>query len=91
MMSPNGNAEFGLHFFKRRAGAKKVDRYNIGVWEGTHQRAICRDACLECALAAVRREMERAGLRRIAKHLSTKHTSKVRLGRKGVRGVDHCF
>lgn len=61
MISPNGNAEFGLHFFKRWAGAKKVDRYTIGVWEGTHQRAICHDASLECALAAVRREMERAG------------------------------
>lgn len=60
-MSPNHNVEFGLHLFKRRAGKQGVDRYTIGVWEGTFQRAICHDACIDCALAALRREMENAG------------------------------
>ena len=32
--------------------------YTIGVWEGGVQRAICHDACIDCALAAIRREME---------------------------------
>src|SRR6266852_2227919 len=60
-MSTNGNAEFGLHVFKRRASGQKGDRYTIGVWEGTYQRAICHDACIEGALAAIRDEMEKCG------------------------------
>lgn len=60
-MSTNGNAEFGLHVFKRRASGQRGDRYTIGVWEGTHQRAICHDACIDDALAAIRDEMEKAG------------------------------
>ena len=62
MTISNGNTEFGLHVFKRRAPGEQGDRYTIGVWEGTCQRAICHDACLECAIAAIRQEMENAGV-----------------------------
>jgi hypothetical protein len=31
-VSANGNAEFGLHVFKRRASGQKGDCYTIGVW-----------------------------------------------------------
>ena len=55
------STEFGLHIFKRRASEQSGDRYTIGVWESTHQRAICHDAGIDCALAAVRGEMEKAG------------------------------
>ncbi len=44
------NAELSLHIFKRQTGSPEVELYTIGVWEGTHQRAICHDACLDCAL-----------------------------------------
>jgi hypothetical protein len=57
----SSSAEFGLHIFKRRAGETGVELYTIGVWEGTQLRAICHDACLECALTAIRCEMEKAG------------------------------
>ena len=57
----SSSAEFGLHVLKRRAGEPGVELYTIGVWEGTQQRAICHDACLECALNAIRGEMEKAG------------------------------
>jgi hypothetical protein len=67
-MTMNGNAEFGLHVFKRRASGQKGDRYTIGVWEGTHQRAICHDACIDGALAAIRNEMEKAGQPRVVPH-----------------------
>jgi hypothetical protein len=60
-LSTNGNAEFGLHVFKRRASEQRGDRYTIGVWVGTCQRVICHDACIDGALAAVRGEMEKAG------------------------------
>jgi hypothetical protein len=60
-MATNGNAEFGLHVFKRRASGQRGDRYTIGAWEGTQQRAICHDACIDDALAALRDEMEKAG------------------------------
>jgi len=59
--STNGNAEFGLLVFKRRASGQQGDRYTIGVWEGTYHRAICHDACIDGALAAIRGEMEKAG------------------------------
>jgi len=59
--STNGNAEFGLLVFKRRASGQQGDRYTIGVWEGTYQRAICHDACIDRALATIREEMEKAG------------------------------
>ena len=59
-MSTNGNAEFGLHVFKRRASGQNGDRYTIGVWEGSYQRAICHDACIDDALAAIRDAMEKA-------------------------------
>ena len=59
MTSPNGNAEFGLHVFKRRTPGKQEDRYTIGLWKGDVLLAICHDACLESALAALRRELER--------------------------------
>ena len=58
-MSTNGNAEFGLHVFKRRASGQECDRYTIGVWEGKCQRVICHDACIDGALTAIRNEMER--------------------------------
>ncbi len=61
MTTLNGNVEFALHLLKRRASGGKGDRYTIGRWEGTVLRAICHDAGLDCALAAVRREMETAG------------------------------
>jgi hypothetical protein len=60
MQNPSSNAEFGLHVFKRRSTTRQGNRYTIGVWEGTGQRGICHDACLECALAAIRREMNAA-------------------------------
>jgi len=60
-MTINGNAEFGLHVFKRRASGQQGDRYTIGVWEGTYQRVICHDACIDGALAALRSEMEKSG------------------------------
>ena len=59
MTSPNGNAEFGLHVFRRRTPGKQEDRYTIGLWKGDVLLAICHDACLESALAALRCEMER--------------------------------
>lgn len=55
------SSEFALNVFKRRRGEPGVELYTIGVWEGTQQRAICHDACLECALNAIRYEMEKAG------------------------------
>ncbi len=55
------NAELSLHIFKRQTGSPEVELYTIGVWEGTHQRAICHDACLDCALGAIRRELANAG------------------------------
>jgi hypothetical protein len=67
-MSTNGNAEFGLHVFKRRASGQRGNRYTIGVWEGTCQRAICHDACIDGALAALRDEMEKAGQSTAAPH-----------------------
>lgn len=60
-MEPCSSTEFGVHIFKRRASGQEGDRYTIGVWESTYQRAICHDACIDCALAAVRAEMENAG------------------------------
>jgi hypothetical protein len=51
--------ELSFHIFKRFAGASPVPLYTIGVWEGRVQRAICHDACLTCALTAIRRELER--------------------------------
>jgi hypothetical protein len=50
----------GFHVFKRIAPDSEVPRYTVGVWEGTVQRAICHDACLPCALAAIRREVEKS-------------------------------
>jgi hypothetical protein len=67
-MSTNGNAEFGLHIFKRRASAQNSDRYTIGIWEGACQRAICHDACIDGALAAIRGEMEKAGQSQVVPH-----------------------
>jgi hypothetical protein len=67
-MSTNGNAEFGLHVFKRRASGQNRDCYTIGVWEGTQQRAICHDASIDDALAAIRDEMEKAGQSPAARH-----------------------
>jgi hypothetical protein len=46
-VSENGNTEFGLHVFKRRASGQKGDRYTIGAWDGTQQRAICHDASID--------------------------------------------
>jgi hypothetical protein len=67
-MSTNGNAEFGLHVFKRQASGQRGDRYTIGVWEDTQQRAICHDASIDDALAAIRDEMEKAGQSPAAPH-----------------------
>jgi hypothetical protein len=67
-VSEIGNAEFGLHVFKRRASGQKGDCYTIGVWEGTCQRAICHDASIDVALAAIRDEMEKAGQSTAAPH-----------------------
>ena len=67
-MTTNGNAEFGLHVFKRRASGQKGDRYTIGVWENTCQRVICHDACIDSALTAIRNEMEKAGQSSIVPH-----------------------
>jgi hypothetical protein len=67
-LSTNGNAEFGLHVFRRRASGQKGDCYTIGVWEGTQQRAICHDASIDDALAAIRSEMEKAGQSPAAPH-----------------------
>ena len=67
-MSTNGNAEFGLHVFKRRASGQNGDRYTIGVWEGACQRAICHDACIDGALAAMGDEMEKAGQFQVVPH-----------------------
>ena len=61
MSSPNENAEFGLHVFKRRTSGRHEDRYTIGVWKSDVLLTICHDACLESALAALRCEMERDG------------------------------
>ena len=59
MTNVNGNAEFRLRVFKRRAPGKQEERYTIGVWEDDVLLAICDDACLDSALVALRREMER--------------------------------
>jgi len=60
MTSANSNAEFGLHVFKRRTPEKQEERFTIGVWcKDDVLLAICHDACLDSALAALRREMER--------------------------------
>jgi len=60
MTSLHGNAEFGLHVLKRRTPGKQEDRYTIGVWcKDDVLLAICHDACLDSALAALRRQMER--------------------------------
>jgi hypothetical protein len=67
-MTTNGNAELGLHVFKRRASGQMGDRYTIGVWEGTCQRVICHDACIDGALTAIRDEMEKAGRSPVAPH-----------------------
>jgi len=67
-MTTSGNAEFGLHVFKRRASGQKGDRYTIGVWEGTRQRVICHDARIDGALTAIRNEMEKAGQTPVAAH-----------------------
>jgi len=58
MTSVKGNAEFSLHVFKRRTPGKQEDGYTIGVWEDSVLLAICFDACLDSALAALRRQME---------------------------------
>jgi hypothetical protein len=62
---PTSNQEFSLtvfplsfHVFKRTSADSQIPLYTVGVWEGTVQRAICHDACLACALAAIRREVE---------------------------------
>jgi hypothetical protein len=60
MTGPNGNAEFALHFHKRRATVGE-ERYTIGRWQGTVLLANCHDASLDAALGAIRREMESAG------------------------------
>ena len=64
-MSSSHQIEFSLHFFKRLPGGQKSERFTIGVWEGSRLRAICHDACMECAVAAIRREMEKAGRPRL--------------------------
>ena len=61
MQSPSGNTEFGLHVLKRRASGNQGDRYTIGIWDGTQQLAICLNACLDCALAALRLTLETPG------------------------------
>lgn len=61
MTIPNGNTEFDVHVFKRRASGQRGDLYTIGVWEGTCARAICHDATLDVAIAALRKELETAG------------------------------
>jgi hypothetical protein len=65
-MATSGNADFSLvvhsfHVFKRQSREPKVDLYTIGIWEGTVQRALCHDACLDCALKAIRCEIEKRG------------------------------
>jgi hypothetical protein len=67
-MSTHGNAEFAFQVLKRRASGQKGDRYTIGVWERTYQRAICHDASIDLALAAIRNEMEKAGQSPVAAH-----------------------
>jgi len=67
-MTMNGNTEFDFHIFKRRASGQQADRYTIGIWERTCQRAICHDACIDVALAAIRNEMEKAGRAALAPH-----------------------
>lgn len=67
-MTTSNSAEVGLHIFKRRAGGQKGDRYTIGRWEDGQQRAICHDACIDCALAAIRAELEKAGQPPVAAH-----------------------
>jgi hypothetical protein len=61
MTISNRNAEFDVHVFKRRATGQQGDRYTIGVWVGTCARAICHDATLDVAIAALRQELETAG------------------------------
>ena len=59
MTSVDGNAEFGLYVFKRRTPGTQEERYTIGVCKDDVLLAICHDVCLDSALAALRRQMER--------------------------------
>lgn len=61
MTIANGNTEFDVHVFKRRVAEDQGYRYTIGVWADDCLRAICHDATLDCALAALRNEFENAG------------------------------
>ena len=76
MTSLNGNTEFDLHVFKRRTLRKQEDRYTIGVWKGHVLVAVCHDACLESALAAVRCEMERDRAELVALSPNARETSR---------------
>lgn len=61
MTIANGNTEFDVHVFKRRPSGQQGFLYTIAVWEGTCARAICHDATLDVAIAALRQELETAG------------------------------
>lgn len=77
MTSVNGNAEFGLHVFKRRPPGRQEERYTIGVWcKDDVLLAICHDACLDSALAALRREMERDHSDLVVLSLNTREASR---------------
>jgi len=75
MTSLNGNAEFGLHVFKRRTPGKQEDRYNRCV----HRRCPTRypSRCMfGLSLAALRREMERDHSDLVVLSLNTRETSR---------------
>ena len=67
-MTISGNAEFGLHVFKRRAIGQKG--WSLHDWrlESHLPAAICHDACIGLALAAIRGEMEKAAQSPVALH-----------------------
>jgi hypothetical protein len=90
MTSLHGNAEFGLHVFQRRTRGKQEDRYTIGVWEDDVLLAICHDACLDSALAALRREMERDRCDLVVLSPNTREMSRKDFSEsKQGSGIDH--
>ena len=76
MTSVNSNAEFGLHVLKRRTPGKQEERYTIGVCKDDVLLAICHDACLDSALAALRREMKRDRCDLVVLSPNTRETSR---------------
>jgi len=60
MVERKPRMEFSIHFLKhKRIGRRAL--YTVGIWESNQLRAICHVAPIDSAVAALRREMEKAG------------------------------